>query len=160
MAGAHTGALLKELRPVAYREIAEQLAIPWPHRSNRKLARDYGVSGNTIKAIEKAEAEPIAHAKARLLRSSLRIAQQAANRVEDTLDTAGCSQAAMVGGIYTDKAMLLAGEPTQHIAISLNAQDLVSELRQVQAEIIEAVSVQPSTVPVLELTDSPSVNIP
>src|SRR3954451_20680599 len=127
-----TGKLLRVVRPETYRQVVDLLAEPREHVSYREIARVCKVGGSTIKAIQRAEAESIQASKARLLRSSLRIAQAAADRVEDTISEAGCSQAAIVYGISTEKSMLLMGEPTHHVAVSLNPVDIYAELRQIQ----------------------------
>jgi uncharacterized protein YjcR len=81
--------------------------------------------------------------KAQLLTKSLRIADKAADRVEHTIDQAGCSQAAVVYGIATEKALLLGGEPTQYVAVTVNPTDIYAELRLIQAEIVASVQSPP-----------------
>jgi hypothetical protein len=64
--------------------------------------------------------------------------------MDNQIGTANISQATIAFGVSTDKSLLLAGEHTHHVAISLNAIDLVAQLKQVQAEIIEAVQSAPA----------------
>ena len=54
-----TGELLRSLRPATYRQIVDLLAEPREHVSYREIARVCRCSGNTIKAVERAEAESI-----------------------------------------------------------------------------------------------------
>jgi hypothetical protein len=64
--------------------------------------------------------------------------------------TANISQATIAFGVNLDEATQLSGEPTHHVAISLNPVDICAELRQVQAAIIEAVQSAP-ILPAIEV---------
>ena len=52
-----------------------------------------------------------------LLAKALRIADKAADRIEDQIDTANISQATIAFGVSTEKALLLAGEPPVQVSI-------------------------------------------
>ena len=58
--------------------------------------------------------------------------------MDNQIGTANISQATIAFGVSLDKATQLAGEPTHHIAISLNPVDIYAELRQLQAELVDA----------------------
>jgi hypothetical protein len=96
------------------------------------------------KAIERAEAESIAESKAKLLRKVTRVAERAWSTVEDKLDSANLPQAAICAGSATEKMILLGGEHVQQIKVSITApQDIYSELRAIQAEIVAALRPDP-----------------
>jgi hypothetical protein len=54
-----TGALLKVVRPDTYRQVVELLAEPREQVSYREIERVCRVGGDTIKAVQRAEAETI-----------------------------------------------------------------------------------------------------
>ena len=120
--GRFTGERLKVLRPEVYRRVVDLLAEPREQVPLDHICRLLHVSEHTVKAIEKSQSIPIAERKQRLLAKALRIADKAADRIEDTIDQAGCSQAAVVFGISTEKALLLAGEPTHHLQVTLDVR--------------------------------------
>jgi hypothetical protein len=136
----------------------------------RELARNMGIPQGTVLARAKREGwtQQIENAKAlrvvkpdaitpmqsaaisiqerkhQLLGKTLQVAQKAVDRMDNQIGSANISQATIAFGVATDKSLQLAGEPTHHIAISLNPVDIYAELRQVQAAIIEAVQSAPS----------------
>ena len=77
------------------------------------ICRLLHVSEHTVKAIEKSQAMPVAERKQRLLAKALRIADKAADQIENQIDTANISQATIAFGVSTEKALLLAGEPNK-----------------------------------------------
>jgi hypothetical protein len=117
--GTYTGERLKQLRPEIYREVVRLLAEPREHVSYRKICRRCRVTDDTVKAIEQREAVPIAARKQELLSKALRIADKAAARIEDKIDTANISQAGVIFGITTDKMLLLAGDHTQNVHVTV-----------------------------------------
>jgi len=64
-----------------------------------------------------------------LFSKALRIADKAADRIEDQIDTANISQTTIAFGVSTEKALMLAGEPTQIVQVNLAAEDIYSECR-------------------------------
>lgn len=92
--------------------------------------------------------------KQQLLAKTLQVADKAIDRMDDQIDKASISQATITFGVATDKSLLLMGEPTHHVAISIDPVDLVAELRSVQASIIEAVQSVPD-LPAIEVLPAP-----
>jgi hypothetical protein len=54
-----TGALVRVVRPETYRKVVELLAEPREQVSYREIERVCRVGGDTIKAVQRAEAETI-----------------------------------------------------------------------------------------------------
>ncbi len=147
-----TDKLLKELRRDTYRQVVELLAEPREHVSYHEIERCCGVGGNTIKAIERAEAPTIAERKQRLLSQSLRVAQRALNRIEEGIDTASVAVAVPVFGVCIDKALLLGGEATARIELNHNVSCAAaySEFLAIATEIKNAVKQLPPPTTCLE----------
>jgi hypothetical protein len=113
--GNYTGERLKSLRPETYREVVRLLAEPREHVSIREICRRCHVTDDTVKAVERREAVPIAARKQELLVQAVRIAKRAYNRVEDEIDEAPLPQAVVTAGVFTDKLLLLNNDPTIRI---------------------------------------------
>src|SRR5437667_8558246 len=105
MAGKATG---ERIPGKTYRAIVGAAAIGDPIN---RIARKVGVTWRTADAVIKRESREIADRKQELLDSSIRIAQRAANIIEDQLDTANLSQANFIYGTSTDKIGQLSGDP-------------------------------------------------
>ena len=71
--GKYTGERLKMLRPEIYRRVLELLAEPREHVSIREICRQCHVTDDTVKAVEKREAIPIAARKQALMVQAARI---------------------------------------------------------------------------------------
>ncbi len=140
-----TGELLRSLRPATYRQIVDLLAEPREHVSYREIARVCRCSGNTIKAVERAEAESIAERRAKLLLKVTRVAERAWSTVEDKLEDANLAQATICAGIATEKMILLGSEPNLRLEISglRPAIDIYETFRALQAEIAQALRESP-----------------
>ena len=67
--------------------------------------------------------------KQQLLAKKLQVADKAIDRMDNQIGTANISQATIAFGVATDKSLPLMGEPTHHVAISINPVDLVAERR-------------------------------
>jgi len=139
------------LAPLTRAKIVQMLAQPREQVPYAKILQDCDISVGVLYAIKDQEQETIAQRKQVLMAQAFRIAERAAMRVEETIDSAGCSQAAVVGGIYSEKALLFAGEPTQNIQVTISAQDIYSELRTIQAEIVSSLA---TDVPFLKIQDA------
>jgi hypothetical protein len=128
--GNYTGERLKVLRPETYRKVVELLAEPREHVSIREICRQCHVTDDTVKAIEKREAIPIAARKQALMVQAARIAKLAYDRVEDQIDSAPLPQAVVTAGVFTDKFQLLSGDATarlQNFNLNIKPVDLVAE---------------------------------
>ena len=136
--GNYTGERLKVLRPETYRKVVELLAEPREHLSIREICRQCHVTDDTVRAVEKREAIPIAARKQALMEQAARIAKRAYDRVEDQIDSAPLPQAVVTAGVFTDKFQLLSGDATAH-AFNLNVRmervDLVEQFNRLHAAI-------------------------
>ena len=103
------------LRPEIYRRVVELLVEPREHVSYREICRRCHVTDDTVKAVEKREAIPIAARKETLMIQAARIAKLAYDRVEDQIDSAPLPQAVVTAGVFTDKFQLLSGDVTSRL---------------------------------------------
>jgi hypothetical protein len=136
--GNYTGERLKMLRPEIYRRVVELLAEPREHVSIREICRQCHVTDDTVKAVEKREAIPIAARKQELMVQAARIAKLAADRVEDQIDSATLPQAVVTFGVMTDKFQLLSGDATAHtfnVNLKLERVDLVAQFKRLHEAI-------------------------
>jgi hypothetical protein len=76
----YTGERLKVLRPETYRRVVQLLAEPRESVSYREICGRCHVTDDTVKAIERREAIPIATRKQALMEQAARIARLAADR--------------------------------------------------------------------------------
>jgi hypothetical protein len=138
--GNYTGERLKLLRPEIYRRVVELLAEPREHVSIREICRQCHVTDDTVRAVEKREAVPIAARKEALMVQAARIAKLAYDRVEDQIDTAPLPQAVVTAGVFTDKLQLLSGDAAAH-AFNLNLKvepvNIVEHFERLHAAIRE-----------------------
>jgi hypothetical protein len=138
--GNYTGERLKVLRPETYRKVVELLAEPREHVSIREICRQCHVTDDTVKAVERREAIPIAARKQALMVQAARIAKLAYDRVEDQIDNAPLPQAVVTAGVFTDKFHLLSGDATarlQSFNLNIKPVDLVEHFNRLHAAIRE-----------------------
>jgi hypothetical protein len=136
--GNYTGERLKTLRPETYRRVMELLAEPREHVSIREICRQCHVTDDTVKAVEKREAIPIAARKEQLMVQAARIAKLAYDRVEDQIDNAPLPQAVVTAGVFTDKFQLLSGDVTGRLMnLNMNIQpvDIAAQFEKLNAAI-------------------------
>src|SRR5258708_6090999 len=79
----YTGERLLRERPRVYRKVVELLAEPREQMSIRQICRLCHVTDDTVKAVEKREAIPIAARKQALLSIAANAAQLSAERMEE-----------------------------------------------------------------------------
>jgi hypothetical protein len=138
--GNYTGERLKMLRPEIYRRVVELLAEPREHVSIREICRQCHVTDDTVRAVEKREAVPIAARKQALMVQAARIAKLAYDRVEDQIDTAPLPQAVVTAGVFTDKLQLLSGDATarlENFNFNMKPVDIVAEFQKLHDAIRE-----------------------
>jgi hypothetical protein len=138
--GNYTGERLKMLRPESYRRVVELLAEPREHVSIREICRQCHVTDDTVRAVEKREAVPIAARKQALMVQAARIAKLAYDRVEDQIDTAPLPQAVVTAGVFTDKLQLLSGDATarlENFNFNMKPVDIVAEFQKLHDAIRE-----------------------
>jgi hypothetical protein len=136
--GRFTGQRLKLLRPETYRQAVELLAEPRVQVPYDHICRLLRVSEHTLKAIEKAESASIAERKQRLLAKALRIANKAADRIEDQIDGANITQATVAFGVATDKFQLLFGDATarlENFNLNMKPVDIAAEFEKLHDAI-------------------------
>jgi hypothetical protein len=128
--GNYTGERVKLLRPETYRQVMRLLAEPREHVSIREICRQCHVTDDTVKAIEKAEAVPIAARKQTLMLQASRIAKRAADRVEDQIGDASLQQSVVTFGVMTDKIIALSSDAPQTIrhlhSFDLSDSDIIA----------------------------------
>jgi hypothetical protein len=107
-------------RPETYRKVALLLAEPREHVSYNQIKRICHVNFDTIKAIERNEAIPIGERKQALLKSAMRVAELSVERMEQLAPTANISQATIAFGVATEKMLLLSGENTANIHVTVD----------------------------------------
>jgi len=153
--GRFTGERVKALRPETYRRAVELLAEPREQVPYDHICRLLRISEHTLRAIEKTESVSIAERKQALLGKATRIADKAADRIEDQINSAGISQATVAFGVMVDKINLLSGDQTIHLQHSIqhphgDANWLYDRLNEMAARLwpptIEAAAVQPLAV--------------
>ena len=156
--GNYTGERLKSLRPETYREVVRLLAEPREHVSIREICRRCHVTDDTVKAVERREAVPIAARKQELLVQAARIAQRAYNRVEDEIDEAPLSQAVITAGVFTDKIVALSPPETMHVdhAVTIEpAQRMWERLQDIYQQLVDH---HKSTTP--PLLEAATIDVP
>lgn len=84
-----------------------------------------------------------------LFSKALRIADKAADRMEDQIGSANISQATIAFGVSTEKALLLAGEPIHQLNVSFGVPNIMEEFKAVCDQIRKA-SAQLPSVPEIE----------
>jgi len=146
--GTYTGERLKLLRPDKYREVVRLLAEPREHVCYREICRTCHVTDDTVKAVEQREAIPIATLKQELVAQAARIAQRAADRVEDEIGDAPLPQAVVTFGVMTDKIVALSNDPTQiHVSHQVSqTHDLGRDLYRRLNELAERLTPKPRTI--------------
>jgi hypothetical protein len=138
--GNYTGERLQLLRPEIYRRVVELLAEPREHVSIREICRRCHVTDDTVKAVEKREAIPIAARKEALMVQAARIAKLAYDRVEDQIEAAPLPQAVVTAGVFTDKLQLLSGDATarlENFNFNMKPVDIAAQFEKLHAAIRE-----------------------
>jgi hypothetical protein len=138
--GSYTGERLLRERPRVYNDVVRLLAEPREHVSIREICRRCHVTDDTVKAVERREAIPIAARKEALMVQAARIAKLAYDRVEDQIDNAPLPQAVVTAGVFTDKFQLLSGDVTGRLMnLNMNIQpvDIAAQFEKLHEAIRE-----------------------
>ncbi|HMF45968.1 MAG TPA: hypothetical protein VKE29_04790 [Candidatus Udaeobacter sp.] len=136
----YTGERLLRERPLIYNRVVRLLAEPREHVSIREICRQCHVTDDTVKAVEKREAVPIAARKEALMIQAARIAKLVYDRVEDQIDTAPLPQAVVTAGVFTDKFQLLSGDVTarlENFNFNIKPVDIAREWNKFHEAILE-----------------------
>jgi hypothetical protein len=110
-----------------------------------RIARDCHMARRTVLAIIERESALIAQRKQILAEKWLRIANRAADRTEDELDTMPIGQVPAVAGIATDKLIALTSDPIQqqtnpHLHVHLQSVDIATQYNTLLHKLINAKS--------------------
>jgi hypothetical protein len=114
--GNYTGERLARERPHIYREVMRLLS---EGTSARKICRACHVTRETVRAVERREAESISARKQELAVIAARVAQASIERIEDDLAAGKIKGAQLVPvfGVCVDKLQTLSGDPALRIAL-------------------------------------------
>ena len=137
--GEFSGERLLARRPEVYRAI---LSMSAEGLSVSAMARAFGVSRNTIAAVQDREGFSIEHLKKELLRNVRTAARLSVERVVELVPSiTSAKDAAIVAAVMVDKLQLLSGEATARVERVEVSQDKLSEmlagLPELEAEIVQ-----------------------
>jgi hypothetical protein len=144
----YTGERLLRDRPRVYRKVVELLAAGTGYR---EICRECGVADDTVKAVERREAVPIAARKERLMSVFANVAEVSAERMEQLASKANLRDAGITAGIATEKMLLLHGEPTMHVqhSVQVSGNAIYEQLNALAQRLNQS---QPKTATVIEVT--------
>jgi len=136
--GEFSGERLLARRPEVYRAI---LSMSAEGLSVSAMARAFGVSRNTIAAVQDREGFSIEHLKKELLRNVRTAARLSVERVVELVPSiTSAKDAAIVAAVMVDKLQLLSGEATARVERVEVSQDKLSEmlacLPELEAELV------------------------
>lgn len=136
--GEFSGERLLARRPEVYRAI---LSMSAEGLSVSAMARAFGVSRNTIAAVQDREGFSIEHLKKELLRNVRTAARLSVERVVELVPgITSAKDAAIVAAVMVDKLQLLSGEATARVERVEVSQDKLTEmlagLPMLEAELV------------------------
>src|SRR4051812_9845526 len=111
----YTGERLLRERPKIYRQIVRLLGEGW---SANKICKWCHVTRETLRAVERREAESINARKKSIIGILGNVAELGASRMEETIGAAGLRDAAIGTGIAVDKMLALTGQMPVGIQIA------------------------------------------
>jgi hypothetical protein len=135
--GNYTGERLARERPHVYRDVMRLLS---EGISARKICRACHVTRETVRAVERREAESISALKQRLAASAARVAQASIEQIEDDVAAGKVRgvQLVPVFGVCVDKLQALLGE-TGGVPVHLNLQVNAQLLHERYAELVRRI---------------------
>lgn len=144
--GEFSGERLLARRPEVYRAI---LSMSAEGLSVSAMARAFGVSRNTIAAVQEREGFSIEQHKKELLRNVRTAARLSVERVVELVPSINSAKdAAIVAAVMVDKLQLLSGEATARVEKIEVSQDKLSEmlagLPMLEAEVVPATGISGS----------------
>jgi transcriptional regulator with XRE-family HTH domain len=145
--GNYTGERLARERPRVYRQVMRLLS---EGISARKICGACHVTRETVRAVERREAESISARKQELAATAARVAQAAIEQIEDDLAVGKIKgvQLVPVFGVAVDKLQALSGDPA--LTISLNRDHHHLDHRRIH----EFVQRRIRQVPIQQVLDS------
>jgi hypothetical protein len=110
----YTGERLLRERPKIYRQVVRLLGEGW---SANKICKWCHVTRETVRAVERREAERISARKKSIIGILGNVAELGASRMEETIGEAGLRDATIATGVAVDKVLALTGQmPSLQIA--------------------------------------------
>jgi hypothetical protein len=103
----YTGERLLRERPKIYRQVVRLLGEGW---SANKICKWCHVTRETVRAVERREAESISARKKSIVGILGNVAELGASRMEETIGNASLRDAAIGTGIAVDKVLALTGQ--------------------------------------------------
>jgi hypothetical protein len=103
----YTGERLLRERPKIYRQVVRLLGEGW---SANKICKWCHVTRETVRAVERREAEEISARKKSIIAILGNVAELGASRMEETIGKAKLRDAAIATGISVDKLLALIGQ--------------------------------------------------
>src|SRR5215831_711948 len=103
----YTGERLLRERPKTYRQVVRLLGEGW---SANKICKWCHVTRETVRAVERREAETISQRKKSIIAILGNVAELGASRMEETTGSASLRDAAIGTGIAVDKMLALTGQ--------------------------------------------------
>jgi hypothetical protein len=129
----YTGERLLRERPKIYRQVVRLLSEGW---SANKICKWCHVTRETVRAVERREAESISERKKSIIGILGNVAELGASRMEKTIGSASLCDAAIWTGVALDKLLALTGQapvvavqvnmptPEEHEALTLEHKKL------------------------------------
>jgi hypothetical protein len=130
----YTGERLLRERPKIYRQVVRLLGEGW---SGNKICKWCHVTRETVRAVERREAESIIARKKSIIGILGNVAELGAERMEETVGKASLRDAAIGTGIAVDKVLALTGQmPSINIAnITMPTPEQDAERERVHAQL-------------------------
>jgi hypothetical protein len=133
--GNYTGERLARERPHIYRAVMRLLSEA---TSARKICRSCHVTRETVRAVERREAESISARKQELAVIAARVAQASIEQIEDDLAAGRIKGAQLVPvfGVCVDKLQALSGDPALRIAFDHSHEHIHAHITEQSMEEI------------------------
>ena len=127
--GNYTGERLARERPHVYRGVMRLLS---EGTSARRICRTCHVTRETVRAVERREAESISARKQELAASAARVAQASIEQLEDDVAAGKIKGAQLVPvfGVCVDKLQALSGDPALRIALDHSHQHIHARITE------------------------------
>jgi hypothetical protein len=127
--GNYTGERLARERPRVYRDVMRLLS---EGISARKICRACHVTRETVRAVERREAESISARKQELAVSAARVAQASIEQIEDEVAAGRIKGAQLVPvfGVCVDKLQALSGDSAFRIALDHTHQHIHAHITE------------------------------
>jgi hypothetical protein len=154
----YTGERLLRERPKIYRQVVRLLGEGW---SSNKICKWCHVTRETVRAVERREAESISQRKKSIIGILGNVAELGAGRMEETIGEASLRDATIGTGVAIDKILALTGQlPAVNIAnIWMPSEEQREEMRETDRKLDEIVKLlsEPSSLAPNSSANPPSI---